>query len=193
MRYLLTTLVIVMLLAMSVSGQGMESVKDKMMVSAYGGYALGFGDAFKDFEGPGYKIETSAGIGFGAMFHYGLTEKLLLGGELGWQHYGADVSYDAGDFGSYSGSSGSTEMNILANVLYAMQYEEEKAFYLNFGGGLYGGDDSNFGIFGGILYSKKFGDKISGFVAPRFHMVLSDPSAMMLQICVGASMPIGNY
>jgi len=181
-----------MFLAMSVSGQGMQSVKDKMMGSIYLGYALGFGDAFKDIEGPGYKLETSAGIGFGGMFHYGLTDRLMIGGELGWQHYGYDYTSDYGVYGSYSGGDGSTELNVLANALYVMQYEEEKAFYLNFGGGLYGGDDSNFGIFGGILYSKKFGEKISGFVAPRFHIVFSDPSAMMLQVCVGASLPIGN-
>ena len=117
MRYVLTTLVVVMFLAMSVSGQGMQSVKDKMMGSIYLGYALGFGDAFKDIEGPGYKLETSAGIGFGGMFHYGLTDRLMIGGELGWQHYSYDYTSDYGVYCSYSGGDGSTELNVLANAL----------------------------------------------------------------------------
>ncbi len=190
MRYVLTA-VLVLLLATMALGQDAMGVKNKMMISGYGGYTLGFGDAFFDesYEEDGITVEASfkPSINFGGMFHYGLAEKIMLGGELGFQSYKLE-----GSVMGYSADESSTEMNILGSLLYTMNYDPAgDAFYLMAGAGLYGGFD-DFGVNGGIMYSKKLGDKLKGFVMPRFHMLFSDPSAMMLSLSAGISFPLGE-
>ena len=190
-RVLLLMLALCLALSVTAVAEEGDGLKGKMFVSAYGGYAIGFGDAFKDIDeeimGVTYKYSCDAGIGFGGAFHYGVTPKLLIGGEIGLQSYKAEAT-----IGGVSASETETKMNILASGLYALNYvEDESAFFLAFGGGQYAGYDE-LGFYGGVLYAKKVGEKFSIFVMPRFHYVMSDPAATMLQVVVGATLPLGS-
>lgn len=192
-RALLLMLALCLVLSVSAMGQDEAAgLKGKMFVSGYGGYTIGFGDVFKDYEETTVLgdicISSDAGISFGGAFHYGVTEKLLVGGELGLQSYKAELTIMG-----VSESETETEMNILASGLYALNYvEDEQAFFLAFGVGQYGGWDE-FGFNAGVLYSKKMGEKLSVFVMPRFHYVMVDPdAAMMFQVVAGVTFPIGG-
>ena len=93
-RALLLMLALCLVLSVSALGQDEdEGLKGKMFVSGYGGYTIGMGDAFFDEEetigGVTVGASFKAGISFGGAFHYGVTEKLLVGGELGLQSYKA--------------------------------------------------------------------------------------------------------
>lgn len=188
-RVLLLMLVLCLMLSVTAIAEEGDGLKGKMFVSAYAGYALGFGDVFDDVEYESFTASFDAGIGFGGAFHYGVTPKFLIGGEIGMQSYEAEVSILG-----ISASETNTEMNILASGLYALNYVEgESAFFLAFGGGLYGGAvDDEMGVYGGVLYAKKVGEKFSIFVMPRFHYVMSDPAMTMVQVAVGATLPLGS-
>ena len=71
----------------------------------------------------GFEYSCSPTIGFGGAFHYGVTPKLLIGGELGMQSYKAEVTYEG-----VSASDSETEMNILFSGLYAMSYVEGEIY-----------------------------------------------------------------
>jgi hypothetical protein len=188
-RVLLLMLALCLVLSVSALGQDEDGgLKGKMFVSGYGGYTIGMGDAFFDETIAGIDVSFKAGISFGGAFHYGVTEKFLVGGELGLQSYKAEAS-----FGGISASETETKMNILASGLYALNYvEDEQAFFLAFGVGQYAGWDE-FGFNAGVLYSKKMGEKLSVFVMPRFHYVMADPdAAMMVQVAVGVTFPLGG-
>lgn len=184
-------LMLALCLVLSVSALGQDEdagLKGKMFVSGYGGYTIGMGDAFFDETIAGIDVSFKAGISYGGAFHYGVTEKLLIGGELGLQSYKAEAS-----FGGISASETETKMNILASGLYALNYvEDEQAFFLAFGVGQYAGWDE-FGFNAGVLYAKKVGEKLSVFVMPRIHYVMVDPdAAMMVQVAVGVTFPLGG-
>ena len=189
-KIILLTAVLCLALTLTAFGEG---VKDKKFVSGYLGYTLGFGDAFADEEevilGTTYKYSFSAGINLGGAFHYGLSEKMMVGGELGFQSYKAEASA-----GSISTSSSDFEMNILATALYVLNYEEEnKGMFLNFGAGLYGGGESNLGLFGGIVYHKELSQSYDVIFMPRIHYILADDvKPIMLSLSVGISLPIGE-
>jgi|GEM_PF-835831 len=203
MRKVLLIAAMMMLLATGASAN--DDLSGRMAASGFLGYSLGFGEGFDDWEesvSDGFfsysaKLSRSAGIGYGLMFHYGMSEKLMLGGELSFQSYSYDYEYNNVELWSTSESG----MNFLASVLYAMNYDEtEGGLFLMGGAGLYGGPsftsgfgaDDSFGFFGGVKYEKKFGEQFSGFVMPRFHVVMFDDMAMMLQVAVGGTFDFGS-
>jgi hypothetical protein len=167
-RIILTVLIAGLLISTPVLGQ--DDLTGKMFAGGYLGYGFGLGDAF-----PG---DVDAGFGFGGTFHYGLNERMMIGGELGFQNYD-------------SGTESELETNILFNGLYAFNYTRETGFYLTFGGGFYGGNDTNFGINGGIVYSKLISETISLYGMPRLHIIFADETPMILQLAVGIHIPIG--
>lgn len=177
-------------LALSVTVCG-QNLKGEMMIGGYAGYTLGFGDAFKDYEEPGFKLSSSAGFNFGGMFHYGINEKMMIGGELGLQQYKADMeAVGTAPIGTIvvEGSDTETKLNILFNGLYALNYTEDKAMFLTAGAGIY---DSDFGLFGGILYRWAVSPTVFVFAMPRFHIVLADSTFELLQLSAGVQIPIG--
>ena len=183
-RVFVLTMALCLAITMTVTGQDLTG---KMLAGGYAGYTLGFGDAFPDDD----VFSRNAGISFGGTFHYGINEKMMIGGELGFQSFKTEVELPAILGGSSSETS--TEMNILFNGLYAINYtDDENAFFVTAGGGLYGGDDSELGIFGGIVYRKMVSETIGAYVMPRFHYVMSDPAMTMLQIAVGVHIPVGS-
>ena len=167
----------------------------QMMAGAYLSYAFGMGDIFKDYEDQYFKVTSSAGIGFGGTFYYGLKEKIMLGGELMFQHYGGSVeSKTTSPFGAYTGSGGasSTKLSILANGLYAMSYDDESAFFLSGGAGLYDYGGMKLGLNAGVLYRKMVSDKVYIYGSPRFHIVFGDVTFELLQLAVGVQFSLGN-
>jgi hypothetical protein len=179
-----TTIMIVacVLLATSAFGQGLGP-KGQMWTGGYLGYGIGMGDPFVDEDAFSFK----AGLGYGGTFHYGLNEKMIIGGELGFQSYKTEF-----DFLGSKESSTTTEMNIFFSGLYTLNYEDGKALFLSFGGGLYGGDNSEFGFFGGILYRKLISEKIFLYGMPRLHLIMADETMKILQLSVGVQIPIGG-
>jgi len=185
-RTLLLVGVLCLVLSVAVSGQGL---KGKMLVSAYGGYTIGMGDVFKDYELGGSKFSFGPGINFGGIFHYGLNEKMMIGGEIGFQSYKAEVEGSGtGLFAVPSGSSSESKVNILANGLYLMSESEKNTFFLTGGAGVY---DSEIGFFGGILYRWAVSPSVFVFAMPRIHVVLGDATFELIQISAGAQIPIG--
>jgi hypothetical protein len=166
-----------------------------MMITGYGGYTLGFGDAFDDFELLGAEISTSAGICFGGIFHFFINDMFAVGGELYMQSYKGEVKYSSTYGGLLAGtdfSETNTEMNFLFNALYPMSYSEEQAIYLMFGGGLYGDDESEFGAHGGIAWHKALSPNIDLVITPRFHVIFADETVMMVQVTAGAGFGFGK-
>lgn len=197
-KALLLMLVVCMALGVTAVAENGDGVKGKMFASGYAGYALGFGDLFKDYEetfGPSrYKYSFDAGIGFGGAFHYGVTPKLMVGGEVGLQSYKSELEVTGDLFGfNEAGSNTNTELNVLATALYALNYAaQQNALFLTFGVGNYGGLDA-IGLSFGIMYMKMMSTAWALYFMPRMHYVLSDPdAAMMFQLLVGASFPIGG-
>lgn len=148
-----------------------QDLEGKIKAGGYLGYTIGFGDAF---SGP-----ADAGVNFGGTFHYGIKENLMIGGELGLQSY---------DYGSES----DTKVNIIGSVLYPLNYTDEKAFYLTGGAGIYGGNDSGFGINGGIVYSFQVAESIQIYGMPRLHIVFMDNTPMMLSLSAGVFFDFGD-
>jgi len=181
----------------SAVGQDAFDLKGKMLTGGYLGYTLGFGDPFGETDFIGGSTDFSAGFSFGGHFHYGVSPKMLIGGELGFQSYNADVNTEATSIGGFSipstsTSAGDTELNILGTALYAMNYtEDQKALYLTFGAGIYGGASSEFGFNGGVLWRTMVSPTIGLYVMPRFHLIMADTTMKMLQIAVGVQIPLG--
>lgn len=183
MKKALTIIGIVLLATTAVSAEDLEG---EMFVNGYVGYALGFGDAFEDYETDFFEFSVSPTFNLGGQFFYGMKENIMIGGELYFQNISAE-SEDKTSGVSVSDSE--FDANILANGLYAFNHTEEKATFGIAGLGLYDGD---LGLSAGIIYQQKVGESIMLFGMPRFHLLFTDPSGYMLQLSVGASFPIGG-
>ncbi len=190
-KALLIMVVASLLLAGTAFGQG---VKGKMMISGYGGYTIGMGDAFDDYEGENYSFSTKAGITFGGMFHYGLTEKIMLGGEAFFQSYKFESEYTGPSIPGFTfedADESETKLNFGANALYAMSDDEKKSMYLTAGVGFYDFGDTEIGFNGGFMYSQKVSPTVNVFVMPRIHIVMADDMFELIQIVGGVSIPLG--
>ena len=199
-RSIVIMIAIAALMAGSVMAQDL-GCKGKMLAGGYAGYTLGLGDPFGDEEyvvfGVTAKSSYSAGIGFGGTFHYGVAPKFMVGGELGLQNYSVEVDIPAQTIMGQTipatkEEESSMETNILGSCLYALNYTDDGAMFINFGAGLYGGGESEIGFFGGILYQKKLSESMNWFVMPRFHYVMTDTAMKMFQIAAGVNFSLGN-
>lgn len=165
---IVAALALCIILSVSSLGQDMTG---KMKAGGYLGYTLGMGDAFQN---------TDAGICLGGQFYYGWKENLMIGGELMLQSYGHD------------GGGGSTELNILANGLYVMNYDDETAFFLTGGAGFYDFGGMKLGLNGGIVYRKMVSPTMAVFGSPRFHVIFADGTPMLIQLAIGVEFPLGE-
>ena len=165
-----------------------QNLMGKMLSGGYLGYSFGMGDQFDDYEGSGYKAEFNAGFSLGGQFFYGFSEKFMIGGELMLQSYSFKVDYNEGP--DYDDSE--LKFAILGNVLYPINYTDEKALFLIGGLGFYDRDDLGLGFNAGIMYRFAIGENLYFFGMPRLHFLFADPSGQMIQIAVGLQYPIGN-
>jgi hypothetical protein len=191
-RIVYVAVILALALSAGAFGQGLTG---KMMITGYGGYSVGFGDAFEEYEAFNYKYSNSAGFTFGAIFHYFVNEQFAVGGELMMQSYSFDSEYTGTGsqfFGDLDASVSETEMAFLFNGLYPFNYSDEQAFFLSFGGGLYEYGDTEFGANGGIVFHRQLSPQINLYVAPRFHVVFASETIMLLQLSGGVAFAIGG-
>jgi len=193
MKRLLIILVGIFVLTIPSAFAQLNDLTGEMLIGGYLGYSIGMGDPFKDYETANYKVTTNAGFCFGGTFYYGLQEKLMIGGEIMFQSYGGDVEYTGTSQYGYTGSGGasSTELSILANGLYAMNIDDESAFFLCGGAGLYDYGGMKLGLNAGVMYRKMLSDNFYIYGQPRFHLVLADATFELLQLAVGVQYMIG--
>lgn len=92
----------------------------------------------------------------------------------------------------YSESDSDTEVNFLFSGLYALSYMQRSMFMLSGGAGIYSSDESEFGVFAGVMYQRTVGTAVSLSILPRFHLVLADKTMTMLQLSVGLNFWLGN-
>lgn len=190
-----SVIAIALCLLMAAVAQAQPTVKNHMMVGPYAGYTLGFGDAFKDVDFFGGTASNSAGINFGGGFWYGLTDKMMLGGELFVQSYKYEIDYNDDEENPFltDVSESETETNILGSLLYTMSYMQKAIFMLNAGAGMYGhGSGSDLGIFGGIMYHYMVAKALMVVFMPRLHFVFADDTVMLLQLAVAVQWWLGS-
>ncbi|MBK7092010.1 MAG: outer membrane beta-barrel protein [bacterium] len=176
---------VVLLMAASLSAQGIGDLKGKMAVGGFINYGIGFGKMFDDyeetFEDFTVKNETSLGISFGGKFLYGLAPKMAVAASVDRQSikYKGEASGDLGGFEDIFNYD-ETESWIAINVngVYFFSPEKKMCPYAEAGPGYYMPShedaDSKFGINGGlgILYmvSPTVGVDLGG----RFHMIFTE-------------------
>jgi hypothetical protein len=188
-----SAIVIALLLMTAAVAQAAPTVKAHMMVGPYIGYSLGFGDAFKDYEDEFSKFSSNAGLNFGGSFHYGLTDKMMLGGELFVQQYKFEYEDKTGSPFTPNYDVSESETNILGSLLYTMSYMQKAVFMLNAGAGIYGqGSGSELGIFGGIMYNYMIARTIMLAFMPRIHFIMADETVMLLQLSVAIHWWLGQ-
>jgi opacity protein-like surface antigen len=195
-RVLLTCAMFCLILAVSASAQ-MNDFTGQTWLSGQLGYAFGMGDAFVNYTEPYTNTEfsTNAGIGFGGQFYYGLQEKWLIGGELLVQSYTAKMSTPANlslGIPETDVSSSQTEINILVNSLYAVNQTQKSALFLSGGPGLYDFGGMKLGINSGFVWRYQMSDKFYLTGMPRFHVVFTDNTPMMIQLVMGAQFSLGG-
>ena len=187
-KMILITVTLCLLFAGASYGQ---SLKGQMEAGGYLSYSIGMGDVFDDIEFAGGTSSVDAGLGFGGHFHYGISDKLMLGGEIFFQSYSWDYDYDLGYLGSSSGSDSETKVNFMATCLYNMSMDEKKAFFLTGGIGFYDFGDTNIGFNGGVMYRMMVSETIALYAMPRIHIVLADDMFELIQISAGVQIPFG--
>jgi hypothetical protein len=191
-KFLTITVALCLLVSGSAFSQDMESLKGTMAAGGYLGYSIGMGDVFDDVDFAGGSSSSDAGLSFGGHFHYGVSDKLMIGGEIFLQSYSFDFEYDAGFLGSASGSDSETKTNFLASALYAMSMDEKKALFLTGGIGFYDFGDTNIGFNGGILYRFMVSETVALYGMPRIHIVMADDMFQLIQISAGAQFMFGG-
>jgi opacity protein-like surface antigen len=161
------------------------------------GYAFGMGSAFSSYTEPYTNTEFSSGpgVGFGGQFYYGLKHNLLIGGELMFQSYTFKMSAPpnlALGFPGMDVSETQTEVNLIANALYAVKQNRNSALFLMGGTGLYDFGGTKLGINTGLVGRKQVSDNVYLFGMPRLHVVLTDNTPMMIQLTMGAQFSLGG-
>ncbi|MGB5106406.1 MAG: hypothetical protein WBP29_02915 [Candidatus Zixiibacteriota bacterium] len=186
-RFVISAILLVLLAA---SAGSAATLKSFMMAGPYAGYTLGL-SGFYDEENAFFKASSSPGVNFGGNFHYGLSEKMMIGGEI----YIQSIKYEqeAKDplFGQADFSESESGTNFLFSALYAMSYMQRAMLMLNAGAGLYDTGDNDIGFFGGVMYQRMVAAKMSLFLLARLHFIMADDTLMMLQLAVGLHFWLG--
>jgi len=200
-----------------------DGLKGRTFLSGYGGYSFGVSDPWGDQEAvvntPIHTVVTTGSLdpslSVGAMFHYGVSQKLMIGAEFGIQRYKTDEQGTIDGALYDRGSETKTRVNGFLNGLWALSYREgDGGFFVTGGAGFYGGlngplnwrqvvedvlagkdqdnDGAVFGVNGGLMYTHMVSENLAVFVMPRFHLVFSDPTAKMVQVVGGIQIPVGG-
>ncbi len=182
-----------LVISASVSAQQMpmRDFTGQSWATGHMGYAFGMGSAFSSYTEPFTNTEFSSGpgVGFGGQFYYGLKHNLLIGGELMFQRYTAEISSPPNLALSLPGidvSESQTEVNLIVNTLYAVKQTHNSAIFLTGGTGLYDFGGMKLGLNTGFVGRKQVSDNVHLFAMPRLHIVMADSSPMMFQFTMGA-------
>jgi hypothetical protein len=196
MKKVLSLLIVVMLIgAVSVSGQAIGDLKGKMAAGAFINFGIGFGDQFKSttayFGGYSVTAKNKLQGSIGGQFLYGVAPKIAVKGILDYQKEKYEIT------GSHTGLTASSTYHILeisANGMYFFSPEKRLCPFVEAGPGMYsfGGSGSssstkigvNAGVGGDYLINEKFA--IDG--GARFHIVFTDiKNTTYLDIHAGVS------
>jgi hypothetical protein len=188
--------VVCLLLAASASAQ-MQDFTGQTWATGHLGYAFGMGDAFQDYSDPytGAELSSDAGIGFGGQFYYGVKPNMLIGGELMFQQYKVSLHMPANlslGIPEIDESDSQTELNILANTMFAVSQSRTSALFLMGGTGLYDFGGTELGLNTGLFWRKQVSDNVHLFGMPRLHVVFADTTPMMIQFTMGAQFSLGG-
>jgi hypothetical protein len=175
----------------------MRDFKGQTWAAGHLGYAFGMGDAFASYSEPitNTEISSDAGIGFGGQVYYGVKKNLLIGGELLFQTYTVTVEMPpnlALGLPGIDESESQTELNLIANTLYAVSQSRKSALFLMGGTGLYDFGGTQLGLNTGLVWRTQVSDKVHLFGMPRLHVVLADSTPMMIQLTMGAQFSLGG-
>lgn len=195
-RVLLMCVVFCLVISVSASAQ-MQDFQGQIWATGHLGYAFGMGDAFVSYTEPFTNTEFSSGpgIGFGGQFYYGLQNNLLIGGELMLQSYTVEMHTPANlalGLEEMDISESQTEVNIIANALYAVNQTRNSALFLMGGPGLYDFGGMQMGLNSGLVWRYQMSDNVYLFGMPRFHVVFTDFTPMMIQLTMGAQFSLGG-
>jgi len=195
-RVLLMLVVLMLVVAVSANAQ-MRDFKGQTWFTGHLGYAFGMGDAFASYTEPATSTEFSfgPGIGFGGQFYYGLDQKWLVGGELMLQSYTAKMSAPANlalDLPAMDVSETETEINVIANSLYAVNQTPKSSLFWMGGAGLYDYGGMEPGINSGFVWRYQVSDDWYLMGMPRMHVVFTDNTPMMVQLTLGAQFSLGS-
>jgi hypothetical protein len=195
-RVLLTCAVFCLILAVSASAQ-MSDFTGQTWLSGQLGYAFGMGDAFVSYTEPytNSEFSTDAGIGFGGQFYYGMQQNWLIGGELLVQRYTASISTPANlslGIPEMDISESTTKVNVLVNSLYAVNQTQKSVLFLSGGTGLYDFGGTQLGLNSGLVWRYQMSDNFYLTGMPRFHVVFTDNTPMMIQLTMGAQFSLGG-
>ncbi len=189
-RTLLICAVFCLVISASVSAQ-VRDFKGQTWATGHLGYAFGMGSAFSSYSEPitNTEISSGPGIGFGGQFYYGWKNNLLIGGELMFQSYTVEMSRPANlalGIPEIDVSESETELNLIANTLYAVNQTRSSDLFLMGGTGLYDFGGMQLGLNSGLFWRKQVSDNVHLFGMPRLHVVLTDNTPMMVQLTMGA-------
>lgn len=201
-KALFVVAIICLMLTMTVFSQDVEDtevtaprqgVDGKMFIGGFVGYTLGFGNAFwneeESFGGITIKSSFKPGFNLGGTFHYGVSDKFMVGGELSFQTYGAKES-----IGDNEESESFNKNSILFNGLYVLNYvEAENTLFFTFGAGLRQFANYKFGLFGGLVYRKMISERVGLCGIPKLHYIMSNGgNPLMFSLSAGVMIPIGK-
>jgi opacity protein-like surface antigen len=197
-RTLLIAALFCLIVSASASAQTqMRDFEGQIWATGHLGYAFGMGDAFSSYSEPIYNTEYSsdAGLGFGGQVYYGVQKNLLIGGEILFQTY--TVSMEAPPnlalgFPGIDESESETEINLIANTLYAVSQSRKSALFLMGGTGLYDFGGTELGFNTGLVWRRQVSDNVHLFGMPRLHVVLADNTPTMIQLTMGAQFSLGG-
>ncbi len=193
-RTLLVLAIFCLLVTTSLSAQ-VRDLKGQSWVSGNLGYAFGTGDAFTSYTEPitSTKFSSSAGIGFGGQYYYGVKPKLLIGGELMFQSYSVEMSMPANlalGIQETESSESRTETNVIVNTMYSVSQTRNSDLFLMGGPGLYDFDGMQLGMNTGLFWRHQVSPTVHLFGMPRMHIVLTDNTPIMFQFTMGAQFSI---
>lgn len=193
-RFLMILAVLSLVITASLSAQ-VRDYKGTSWLSGNFGYAFGSGDAFTSFTEPftNTKFSSSAGIGFGGQYYFGVKPKLLIGGEVMFQSYTIEISTPANLALGVPGiefSDSRTEVNFIANAMYNVSQTRSSDLFLIGGTGFYDFGGTQLGINTGLFWRKQASPTVHIFGMPRVHVILADTTPLMFQLTMGAQFSI---
>ena len=188
------TLLILVIFTLFISASLMAQVRDykgQSWASGHLGYAIGTGDAFTSYTEPVTNTEFSfnSDFGFGGQYYYGVKENVLIGGELMFQRYTAEMSQPVNlslGLSGYDISESTTETNVLVNALYGVNQTRTSDLFLMGGTGFYDFGGMELGFNSGLFWRKEMSPTWHIFGMPRVHVVMADSTPIMFQFTMGA-------
>jgi opacity protein-like surface antigen len=190
MKKLALWLVVVLVLVSSVSALALDQ-KGRFAIGGYGGYAMGFGDAFKKYDYSGYSEQFKTTFCLGGKVKYGLTPNIAIAGAGEYQ----------GEKFESKGSIKETDnyhwFTIMVNGVYVFTPEKKICPYVTAGAGTYIPSEKKAarkpGINAGVGMEYFFQSNLALDAAGKFHMIFTKTKkTTYAQLLVGLTYYIGQ-